>query len=98
MSALSVEEVAHLANLARIEMTDDELQRMSGEIGVIIDAIKSISEAAGPDVPKTTHPLPLHNVMREDVVGTTLTQEEALSGAPDSFEGRFKVPAILDGE
>ncbi len=98
MSALSVEEVAHLADLARIEMTQDELQQMSGEIGVIIDSIKSISDAAGPEVPKTTHPLPLRNVMREDVVGVTLTNEEALSGAPDSFEGRFKVPAILDGE
>ena len=78
--------------------TEDELKKMSGEIGLIINSIKSISEAAGPEVPKTSHPLPLSNVMREDVVGTTLTQEEALSGAPDSFEGRFKVPAILDGE
>ncbi|GAA1350891.1 Asp-tRNA(Asn)/Glu-tRNA(Gln) amidotransferase subunit GatC [Falsarthrobacter nasiphocae] len=98
MSAFSVEEMAHLAALARIEMTEDELSKLGDELGVIVDAVKSISDVAGEDVPKTSHPLPLSNVMREDVVGKTLTQDEALSGAPDSADGRFKVPAILDGE
>ncbi len=52
--------------------------------------------AAGDDVPATSHPIPLNNVFREDVVGHTFTAEQALSGAPDSDENRFKVPAILD--
>ena len=98
MSAFSVDEMAHLAGLARIEMSESELQQLCGELGVIVDSVKSISEAVGEDVPATSHPMPLANVMREDVVGRTLTQDEALSGAPDSAEGRFKVPAILDGE
>lgn len=96
MSTLRREQVAHLARLAHIDMADDELDRMAGELDVIVDSIKSISEVAGDDVPATSHPIPLANVYREDVVGETLTNEEALSGAPDSADGRFKVPAILD--
>lgn len=98
MPAISREDVAHLAQLAHLEMSDAELEKMTGELSVIVDAIKSVSQAAGDDVPATSHPLPLVNVMREDVVGRTLTQEEALSNAPDAEDGRFKVPAILDVE
>jgi len=98
MSEINREAVAHLARLAHIEMTDDELDKMAGELDVIVDSIKSVSEVAGDDIPATSHPIPLVNVFREDVVGQTLTNEQALSGAPDSAEGRFKVPAILDEE
>jgi len=96
MAAINREDVAHLAQLAHIEMSDDELDRMANELAVIVDSVKSVSEAAGPDVPATSHPIPLTNVMREDVVGHVLSAEEALSGAPDSADGRFKVPAILE--
>ncbi|MCW1250406.1 Asp-tRNA(Asn)/Glu-tRNA(Gln) amidotransferase subunit GatC [Acaricomes phytoseiuli] len=96
MAEITREEVAHLARLAHIEMNDEELTRMAGELAVIVDAVKSVSEAAGDDVPATSHPLPLRNVLRQDVVGHTLNQEQALSGAPDAEDGRFKVPAILD--
>jgi len=98
MSAISREDVAHLAHLAHIEMSDAELDKMTGELGVIVEAIASVSEAASADVPATTHPIALFNVFREDVVGETLTAEEALQNAPDSTDTRFKVPAILDGE
>ncbi|WP_309080349.1 Asp-tRNA(Asn)/Glu-tRNA(Gln) amidotransferase subunit GatC [Zhihengliuella sp.] len=98
MSAISREDVAHLARLAHIEMSGAELERMTGELDAIVDAIASVSEAAGDDVPATSHPIPLHNVMREDVVGATLTPEQALQNAPDAEDNRFKVPAILDGE
>lgn len=96
MAEITHDEVAHLARLAHIEMDDEELNRMAGELAVIVDAVKSVSEAVGEDVPATSHPLPLRNVLREDVVGNTFTQEQSLSGAPDAEEGRFKVPAILD--
>lgn len=96
MSAINRTDVAHLARLAHIDMSNEELDRMAGELAVIVDSVKAVSEAAGDDVPATSHPIPLTNVFREDVVGETLTNEEALSGAPDSAEGRFKVPAILD--
>ncbi|CEA07566.1 Aspartyl/glutamyl-tRNA(Asn/Gln) amidotransferase subunit C [Arthrobacter saudimassiliensis] len=98
MSEINREAVAHLARLAHIEMTDDELDKMAGELDVIVDSIKSVSEVAGADIPATSHPIPLANVFREDVVGQTLSNEEALSGAPDAADGRFKVPAILDEE
>jgi len=98
MSAISREDVVHLARLAHIEMSDAELDKMTGELGVIVDAIASVSEAAGADVPATSHPIPLSNVFREDVVGETLTVEQALQNAPDSEDSRFKVPAILDEE
>ncbi|WP_298253366.1 Asp-tRNA(Asn)/Glu-tRNA(Gln) amidotransferase subunit GatC [uncultured Arthrobacter sp.] len=98
MAELNRDDVAHLARLAHIDMTDDELDRMAGELAVIVDSVRSISEVAGDDVPATSHPIPLSNVFREDVVGTTLTNEEALLGAPDNADGRFRVPAILDGE
>ncbi|MGO3153812.1 MAG: Asp-tRNA(Asn)/Glu-tRNA(Gln) amidotransferase subunit GatC [Galactobacter sp.] len=98
MSAISRDDVAHLAELAHIAMSDEELQRMAGELDSIVAAIASVSEVAGEDVPATSHPIPLTNVFREDVVGETLTQEEALLNAPDQEDGRFKVPAILDAE
>ncbi|GHD07929.1 Asp-tRNA(Asn)/Glu-tRNA(Gln) amidotransferase subunit GatC [Zhihengliuella salsuginis] len=98
MSAISREDVVHLARLAHIEMNDAELDKMTGELAVIVDSIAAVSEAAGDDVPATSHPIPLQNVLREDVVGKTLTPEQALQNAPDADENRFKVPAILDGE
>ncbi|MDO5745201.1 MAG: Asp-tRNA(Asn)/Glu-tRNA(Gln) amidotransferase subunit GatC [Micrococcaceae bacterium] len=98
MSAISREDVAHLAQLAHIEMSDAELDKMTGELGVIVESIASVSEAASIDIPATSHPIPLTNVFREDVVGPTLSAKEALMNAPDSVDTRFKVPAILDGE
>ncbi len=96
MSAITREQVAHLAKLAHIEMTEEELRSMATELDLVVDSVASVSEAAGPDVPATSHPIPLHNVFREDVVGDTLTAEESLRNAPDAAEGKFKVPAILD--
>ncbi|MEA5454680.1 Asp-tRNA(Asn)/Glu-tRNA(Gln) amidotransferase subunit GatC [Sinomonas sp. JGH33] len=98
MAEITRDDVAHLAQLARIEMSPEELDKMAGELAHIVDAVKSVSEVAGPDVPATSHPIALSNVFREDVVGHVLTPEAALSGAPDSEDDRFKVPAILDEE
>ncbi|MFI7496578.1 Asp-tRNA(Asn)/Glu-tRNA(Gln) amidotransferase subunit GatC [Kocuria sp. M4R2S49] len=98
MSAITREQVAHLAKLAHIEMTEEELRSMAEELDLVVDSVASVSEAAGPDVPATSHPIPLQNVFREDVVGDTLTAEESLRNAPDAAEGKFKVPAILDEE
>lgn len=98
MPEITREDVAHLARLAHIDMSAEELERMTGELSVIVDSIKAVSEVAGDDIPATSHPIPLSNVYRDDVIGETLTNEEALSGAPDNADGRFKVPAILDEE
>ncbi|KAA9393789.1 Asp-tRNA(Asn)/Glu-tRNA(Gln) amidotransferase subunit GatC [Kocuria coralli] len=96
MSEITRDTVAHLAALAHIEMSEEQLQATAGELQQIVQAVAEVSEVAGDDVPATSHPLPLRNVMREDVVGEPLTAEEALSGAPDAEDGQFKVPAILE--
>ncbi len=93
MPDISREEVAHLADLARIDLSDAELDHLAPQLAVILDSIKSISEVAAEDVPPTSHALPLTNVFREDVVTPGLTAEEALSGAPEVEEQRFSVPA-----
>ena len=98
MSDISADTVRHLANLARIELTEDEITHLTTELGVIVDNIAKVSEVATDDVPATSHPIPLSNVTRKDEVADVLTQQEALSGAPESADGRFKVSAILGEE
>ena len=98
MSGISREEVANLARLARIEMSDAELDHLSGEMQVILGAVARVQEVASADVKPTSHPLAVSNVAREDVVTPSLTPEQALSGAPASSEQRFKVPQILGEE
>jgi aspartyl-tRNA(Asn)/glutamyl-tRNA(Gln) amidotransferase subunit C len=95
MSGISREEVANLARLARIEMSDAELDHLSGEMQVILGAVARVQEVASADVPPTSHPIPVNNVVRGDVVTPSLLPADALSGAPASAEQRFKVPQIL---
>jgi aspartyl-tRNA(Asn)/glutamyl-tRNA(Gln) amidotransferase subunit C len=98
MSSLSRDDVATLARLARIEMSEAELVSLSSEFTVILDAVARVQEVAGADVEPTSHPLPLRNVFRPDVVLPSLTSGEALSGAPAQEESRFRVPQILGEE
>jgi aspartyl-tRNA(Asn)/glutamyl-tRNA(Gln) amidotransferase subunit C len=98
MSALSTDQVAHLARLARIDLTQDELGRLAGQLDVILDAVAQVQQAAGDDVPATSHPVPLTNVFRDDQVRPSLGAEAALAGAPASEQERFRVPRILEEE
>lgn len=98
MSDMTPETVRHLAHLARIALTDDEIQRLAGELSAIVDSVEAVRTVAGDDVVPTSHPIPLGNVFRDDVVGQTLTTEEALAGAPDHDGSRFRVTAILGEE
>lgn len=98
MPNISRDEVAHLAQLARLAVTDDELDVFAGQLDQILDAVAKVSEVAGADVPPTSHSVPLTNVFREDVVAPCLTQAQALSGAPAAEQGRFRVPRILGEE
>ena len=97
-ATISRAEVAHLARLARLALSDDELDRFAGQLDVIITSVARVAEVVADDIPPTSHSVPLTNVYRDDVPRPCLTQEEALSGAPDVFEGRFRVPRILDDE
>ncbi len=98
MSTISRDEVARLAALARIDLTDGELTRLAGELDVIVESVARVQEVATDDVPATSHPTPMTNVFREDVVEEPLTVEQALSGAPDAEDDRFSVPQILGEE
>lgn len=98
MSEISEEQVAHLANLARIALTPEEISSLTTELDQIVDSIAKVQEVATDDVPATSHPVPLSNVFRDDVVGDTLTIEQALQNAPEHADNRFKVSAILGEE
>ena len=98
MAAISRDDVAHLAKLARIEMNDSELDHVAKEMDVILGAVARVQEVASADVLPTSHPIPVNNVVREDVVRPSLTPQEALSGAPAQSEDRFKVPQIVGEE
>ena len=95
MSSLSRDDVAKLAGLARIEMTEAELVELSSQFGMILDAVARVQEVNLDGVTATSHPQPLENVTRPDVVQPSLTPEQALSGAPAQEEQRFRVPQIL---
>ena len=98
MPSIGRDDVARLADLARIQLTEEEITRFAGEFDSIMDAVASVSEVATEDVPATSHPIAMTNVFREDVVANTLTQEQALAAAPEAQDGRFAVPQILGEE
>ncbi|WP_370614997.1 Asp-tRNA(Asn)/Glu-tRNA(Gln) amidotransferase subunit GatC [Mumia sp. Pv 4-285] len=95
---ISRADVAHLANLARIDLSDAELDRLTPELTVILESVAKVAEVASADVPPTSHAVPLSNVFREDVVTPGLTPEQALAGAPAVEQQRFAVPKILGEE
>jgi len=98
MSALSRDDVAKVAGLARLTLTDDELDTFTGQLAAVLDHAADIEALAIDDVPPTAHPIPLVNVLRDDVVGPTLDRDEVLAQAPAVEGERFKVPAILGEE
>ena len=98
MSEITAEQVAHLAYLARIDLSPLEITDLTHDLGQIVDSIAKVSEVATADTPATSHPMPLTNVFREDVVVPGLTPEEALAGAPEVEQQRFSVPRILGDE
>ncbi len=88
------EEVRHVANLARLGLTDDEVKKMSGQLGAILDSIEQIRELDLKDVPPTTNALNVTNVLRPDEPHQCLPPEEALSTAPETMNNLFAVPRI----
>ena len=96
MSEITPDLVRHLAGLARILVTDEEVDKLTSQLSLIVDSVATVNKAVEGDVPATSHPIPMANVFREDEIEPSLTQAQALSGAPDSADGRFRVHAILD--
>lgn len=91
--AISREEVLHVARLARLALTDDEITRLTDELDKILDAVGVVSELDLADVPPTSHPLDLVNVWDEDVPRDALPLEDVLANAPEPENGLFRVPA-----
>ncbi|MDZ5144241.1 Asp-tRNA(Asn)/Glu-tRNA(Gln) amidotransferase subunit GatC [Microbacterium testaceum] len=98
MSEITPDLVRHLGVLARIQLSDEEVQSLTGQLDAIVDNIAKVSEVATPEVVATSHPIPLENVFRPDVVQQQLTREQVLLNAPDQADGRFRVTAILGEE
>ncbi len=93
--ALSPEEVAHVAHLARLELTGDEVDHFAVQLSAVLEHVESLRRLDIATVPPTSHTLELVNVLREDVVRPGLDREEVLAGAPSAEAGRFRVPPIL---
>jgi aspartyl-tRNA(Asn)/glutamyl-tRNA(Gln) amidotransferase subunit C len=91
--AISREEVLHVARLARIALTEDEIERLTAELGKILDAVGVVSELDLADVPPTSHPLDLVNVWDEDVPRDSLPLEDVFANAPEAEDELFRVPA-----
>ena len=98
MSKISRDEVAHLAGLARLAVTEQELDTFAGQLDQILDAVAKVGQVAAEDIPPTSHAVPVTNVFREDQVRPGLSREQALSGAPAAEDNRFRVPRILSEE
>ena len=95
MSAISSDEVARVAALARVALSEEEVTRLAGELDAVASAFARVTSVVTPDLPATSHPVPLTNVLREDVPGPTLDAGELLAGAPRAEGTMFLVPQIL---
>ena len=90
--AITREEVLRVAKLARLELTEDEVERLTHELGAILEAVGKVAELDLSDVPPTSHPLDLVNAWREDEPRPSLPRETALGNAPEHEDGHFRVP------
>ena len=95
---ISRADVSHLAGLARIDLSEAELDHLAVELPAILEHVAVVQQAAGDDVKAMSHPVPVNNVFRDDVIAPCLTPGEALAGAPASDQQRFLVPKILGEE
>lgn len=93
---ISRDDVSHLAHLARLAVTDAELDVFAGQLDVILGAVARVSEVAAADVPPTSHAVPMTNVYRPDEVRASLPRDSVLAGAPSVEDEKFRVPRILD--
>ncbi|MEY2403650.1 MAG: aspartyl-tRNA(Asn)/glutamyl-tRNA(Gln) amidotransferase subunit [Acidimicrobiaceae bacterium] len=98
MPSISRDDVAHVARLARLELSDDELELFTAQLGAVLDHAADVEALDVGDVPPTMHPYPLRNVLRDDAVRPGVDRDEVLRQAPAAEDGRFKVPPILGEE
>ncbi|HEV3401548.1 MAG TPA: Asp-tRNA(Asn)/Glu-tRNA(Gln) amidotransferase subunit GatC [Acidimicrobiales bacterium] len=92
---ISRDDVAHVAGLARLRLSDEELDRFTEQLGAVLDHAADVAALDTSGVPPTAHPLPLANVLRPDTVVPGLGRDEVLAQAPAAEDGRFRVPRVL---
>ena len=98
MPRISRDDVAHVARLARLELTPEELETFTEQLGAVLDHAADVAALDTAGVPPTAHPLPLANVLRDDVPRPCLDRDEVLAQAPAVEDARFRVPRILEEE
>lgn len=96
MASITIEEVKRIADMVRITISDEEANQYTNELSEIISYAGKLTELNTDDVEATTHGIVLTNVMRNDEVIQTITQEDVLNNAPDQQDGHFRVPRIME--
>ena len=94
--SLSREQVQHVARLARVGITEEDIERFSHQLSDVLDYFERLREIDTENVPPTSHTLPLHNIMREDEPQPPFSVDDVLANAPDREDGRLRVRAILE--
>jgi len=95
MAQITREDVAHVARLARLQLTEAELDTFTGQLAKVLDHARDVEALDVADVPPTSHPYPLQNVLRDDELRPTLDRDMVLAAAPATEDGRFRVPPVL---
>jgi aspartyl-tRNA(Asn)/glutamyl-tRNA(Gln) amidotransferase subunit C len=98
MAALELEQVQQVALLSALELTEAEAEVLAGELGAVLQHIEALSAVDVSGVEPTVHPVPLGTPGREDRLVPSLPHDEALAAAPESDQGGFAVPKVMDGE
>ncbi|MBE3597291.1 MAG: Asp-tRNA(Asn)/Glu-tRNA(Gln) amidotransferase subunit GatC [Limnochordaceae bacterium] len=96
MAGITPDEVRHVARLARLELTDEEVERYARQLGDILSAAARLGELDTEGVDPTFYPLPLQNVMRPDAVRPSMPREKVLANAPEPEQDMFRVPRIIE--
>jgi aspartyl-tRNA(Asn)/glutamyl-tRNA(Gln) amidotransferase subunit C len=97
-SRISRDDVAHVAHLARLALSDAEIDLFAGQLAAVLEHAEDVAALDTSGVPPTAHPLPVRNVLRPDEPGPCLDRDEVLAEAPQAEDGRFRVPRILGEE
>lgn len=92
---ITAADVRHVARLARLDVTDDEVETFTGQLAAILGHAEDVESLDVDGVPPTAHPLPVANVFRDDVPRPSIDRDEVLAAAPAAEDGRFRVPRIL---
>ena len=96
MAKITIQEVEHVANLARLTFNEEEKEKLAEQLARILDYIEQLDELDTENVEPMSHAIPVKNVVRPDVVSPSLTQDEALANAPSNVDGLFEVPKIVE--